>query len=150
MTETNCTRKAGTKGPLAIPLTWLTDDVEDCLNGIDEEETWPTCGNVTTGTLRYVTNNTYCDDVFLCRNGATQYIELHELCDGIETCGNENNVCDNARNPADIFSRAIVNEDQEKAIFYCLKGLENVQHLSDSAPCLMKSFIFPSHTILGI
>ena len=58
----------------------------------DETDTWPTCG--AGDTLRYVADNSSgCSEDFLCQNEEIKYVEFAKLCDKIETCGNENNIC---------------------------------------------------------
>ena len=76
-------------------------------------------------------------------------IEFAELCDGVETCGNENKICKKSRQNTDLFVRAVAEEQRlKKPIFYCLKGLKNLQQLSDL--CLKEKFMFPDHEIFGI
>ena len=43
-TERTCQRKVGTVGELTLPLAWLGDGTQDCLDGSDELVIWPFCG----------------------------------------------------------------------------------------------------------
>ena len=49
-------------------VKWYDRDVimpiEDCLDGIDEKQVWPTCGSGRT--LRYTRDSRNCQNVFLC------------------------------------------------------------------------------------
>ena len=56
---------------------------QDCIDGKDESRQWPTCGRGVRE--RFVTNNETCQNVFICLWGRPGYVELKDLCDGIET-----------------------------------------------------------------
>jgi hypothetical protein len=90
-TEGVCVRRFGERDQLTIPLTWIRDGIEDCKDGSDEKDIWPTCGK--DKTHRFVTNNETCENVFVCLYGDQGFVKLKNLCDGIETCGNENIIC---------------------------------------------------------
>ena len=105
-TVEKCIRQGGDRLALSSPLAWLTDGTKDCVHGEDEEVLrWPTCGS--DATKRYVTQNTICQDVFLCGLGDLRFIEFENLCDGIETCGNENGVCKAFRDKKQVFKNAL-------------------------------------------
>ena len=80
MTKETCIRRGGNAGNMTMPLAWLQDGVKDCVDGRDEMNIWPTCGEV-------------CEDAVVCPWGEPGYVELTNLCDGFETCGNENQIC---------------------------------------------------------
>ena len=148
MTATTCRRRFGNQSQLAIPISWLKDGVWDCENGIDETADWPTCGQ--SGTLRYQSSDeTNCENVFLCRFGSPGYVELANLCDGIDTCGNENGVCSVSsltnNIPTDVFT---ANSGRSKHLSFCLKGLETLQQLK--APCVTENFRFPDEDVFGV
>ena len=73
-------------------MTWLEDGITDCLTGEDElHDIWPTC-KLSHGTRR-VFDNTTCNNVYLCKQGSSVHVELDQLCDGKDNCGEEASVC---------------------------------------------------------
>ena len=146
MTRESCVRRGGNGTvSLPLPLVWIRDGVRDCVDGRDEKGIWPTCGS--DRTRRYVSENGTCSNVFLCRNGKPGFIELDDLCDGIETCGNENALCETSRGAASI-TRALQIQSTDKSLSYCLRGLESIWTLSH--PCIMTQFIFPTDNVYGL
>ena len=149
MTKETCLRKYIHKLPLSIPLLWLDDGVEDCQDGIDEQTSnWDKnrCG--VGKTKRYVIEDTECSDVYICKYGSADFIELQELCDGLESCGNENNVCASTHNFHNVFTKLITERFRStKYIFYCLKGLGSLEELVDS--CQINKFEPIQSNILG-
>ena len=148
MTEERCYRNYRHEEALSIPTSWLGDGLEDCLGGIDENSTyWPTCGFH--ATKRYVIKeNIDCKDVFLCRSyESVGFIELPQLCDGLETCGNENNICKMSRGKARV-STTINTAEALKIISYCVKGLHNIEH--QQSYCISKDFNVFNETIYGV
>ena len=138
----------GREVELPLPLAWLRDGVQDCIDGSDEADIWPTCGEGTT--LRHVTNSSTCENVFLCRWDDPGYVELHKLCDGVEICGNKNKICSVFRGFRQ-FSTTVRTTDRGlvKQLSLCLDGLENVVLLT-GIPCSSDSFIFPDHEYFGV
>ena len=148
MTEERCYRNYRHEEALSIPTSWLGDGLEDCLGGIDENYTyWPTCGFH--ATTRFATKrNPNCQDVFLCRSyESVRFIELPQLCDGLETCGNENNICKISRGKARV-STTINTDEAFKIISYCVKGLHNIEH--QQSYCISKDFNVFNETIYGV
>ncbi|XP_063677675.1 uncharacterized protein LOC134813738 [Bolinopsis microptera] len=135
-----CVRRGG-NGTVsrALPLAWLEDGVEDCVGGEDErKDTWPTCGEGIT--TRYVADNASCSNVYVCRTGG--FVELSELCDGIDICGNENRVCKASKRSKSVVKKvASYNQGLLKRVSYCQQGLEQFQTLAH--PCSSEHFIFP-------
>jgi len=163
LTNKTCARKGGKAGEQQIPLSWLDDGIEDCLNGIDEQGGWSTCGF--DDTRRYVVSNSSCEEVFICPYSATRYVLPARMCDGLDTCGNENAVCSKSYGATDIFVKALSKRntlhftilsafetrlifESEKLLLYCIKGLEGIERLANS--CLREAFQFPQHDIYGL
>ena len=148
-TENTCERKIGKAGLLALPLTWLRDGVHDCIDGSDELAIWPTCGSGKT--YRLVTSNTTCENAFVCPFiGDTGYVELNKLCDGLETCGNENKICSLSRSSQPIStSVSSTKNGLLKNLAYCMKGLSSIASL-DKVNCVKELFIFPDHEYFGV
>ena len=148
--KATCTRRVGKGGELQIPISWLKDGVWDCENGVDEIGHWPTCGQGKT--QRFVSSNeTKCENVFLCRtvNHGHGYVELSSLCDGLETCGNENAICSvSGRSQGVTTSVLTANKGLNKHFSYCLKGLEQLEHLMKT--CVQEQFIFPDGDIFRV
>ena len=147
-TNLSCIRRGG-NGTFSqpLPLAWLRDGIKDCINGDDEKDIWPECGSGKT--RRYVTDNSICENVFLCTTGDPGFIGFDDLCDGINTCGNENEICEESRGSISV-SKTVVTHNQglEKLLSYCFKGLEQVGKLIH--PCGSEHFIFPNDDIYGL
>ena len=145
MTKTRCVRVLGNES-LPIPLKWLGDGIGDCLSLVDETTDWPTCGSGVT--RRYVLNNDSCTDDFLCLNSVTKFIPENQLCDMIDTCGNENLICTLSKERPNLFT-SLLKDVQRKIIPYCLRGIPSLQKLS-SKTCSTSSFFFPPQETFGV
>lgn len=139
--EKKCVRRYGNGTALRIPHSWIYDETEDCIDGIDEREIWPKCGQGKT--FRHVIKNETCENVFICRQGG--FIEYDELCDGRETCGNENSVCKASRKLPDIPTKiSLLKNPLEKFVPPCVKGLST--HMN----CTVVEFMYPDHQFFGV
>ena len=147
-TEATCKRRVGTREELPIPISWLKDGDRDCEDGSDETSDWPMCG--TGKTARYVgSKDMKCENVFMCRTGDPGYVELQDLCDGLETCGNENQVCSvSRRSQSSETSVQTSKMGLTKRLSFCLEGLSNLELLIGS--CTTQEFIFPDEEIFGV
>ena len=98
-----CTRRFQVKkGAYMIPVSWLMNNITDCLNGEDENSTrWKFCrGPGHFRELEALFPGESCQDVFKCRpTDTTSFVPFDQLCDGVESCkaGEENEVCRIAR-----------------------------------------------------
>ena len=140
LTVETCTRRLLTRaGNLPIRLAWLKDGERDCTDGKDEENDWPSCGQG--HTFRYVRDDASCGNVYLCSSGRANYIEFEQLCDGIETCGNELQVCKLARLSIEIPSLISLSSSDglNRHLSYCVRGLGNIEHLKDE--CVSQYFL---------
>ena len=152
MTSRTCIRRGGSgTSSRPLPLAWLGDGTEDCKMGEDEEaEYWPSCG--VGKTWRHVTNNSTCSNVFLCATGHLDFVELRELCDGTDTCGNENRVCKVARHAllvmTSVAAELVDISGIQKSFSYCLQGLQKLWELAHF--CTAEHFIFPNEDIYGV
>ena len=148
-TRRKCRRRVGLDKELSLPLAWLGDGVRDCINGSDEipGPIWPTCGQGKT--KRFVTSNEDCENVFLCPWGDPGFVELGYLCDGVESCGNENEIC-SERLSSSLISTTVLTTDRSltKRLSYCLKGLSELHNLTGG--CVNEDFIFPNHDFFGV
>ena len=146
VTSTACIRRLGERS-LPTPLTWLRDGVTDCQDGQDEQDIWPTCGYGVTE--RYVTNNSYCFDDFICLHGNANFIGMDQLCDGIETCGNENKICSLSRDIPEVFTQTLKTESTKtKHLIFCHKGLLSLQQLFVN--CSTITFSYPKGNVFGL
>ena len=147
-TEATCKRRLGTKEELPIPISWLKDGVRDCENGVDETDDWPSCG--VGKRLRYVSSKEVeCRNVFICRTGEPGYVGLDDLCDGIESCGNENKICSVSNRAQSIkVSVLTTNKGLTKSLSYCLPGLINLELLISR--CVIEKHSFPDENIFGM
>ena len=118
-----------------IPLSWIVDNVTDCLNGEDENvSTWKLCpGNLP------ALAGTRCKKVFVCPGGKGRFVNLDQLCNGLESCGNdgrENEVCRIARDFPVIKTTAVLSSNLVRNI--CL-----------STTCELKGFERPLGPVFG-
>ena len=70
------------------------------------------------------------------------------MCDGLETCGDENKVCSISRNSKALFT-SVLSSDTVKHFSFCVKGLERIETLIGDY-CTTESFIFPNHQYFGV
>ena len=93
----NCTRGFGGNRSITIPIKWIGDNQTDCLNGEDEKVNspfWNHCGQKNNSSYRVVLGNKTCQDVLLCPGDSDQsYVDFDFLCDGVNSCEIENEVC---------------------------------------------------------
>ena len=148
LTEEKCKRRVGHLEPLPIPTDWLIDGVVDCEDGSDEiKENWSTCGSGKTE--RFESKNRKCENVLVCPWGDPGYVELKDLCDGVETCGNENRICSESYSSTSVLTSTITTErGLKKHLSYCVRGLKELENLAGN--CTSEDFIFPNHDFFGI
>ena len=145
-----CKRRFGGKSELPIPTSWLGDGVWDCENGADEIDDWPKCGEGKT--LRYLSSaERECKNVYLCRDGTGSpgFEMLENLCDGLENCGNENEVCSISSRTESV--RTVVSTTDyglTKRLSFCFKGLRSLEELVST--CVTEKFIYPDEDIYGV
>ena len=147
-TKATCIRRIGIKRELPIPISWINDGVKDCENGVDETDIWPICGIGKTS--RYVSSKeTECKNVFICRTGNPGYVELDNLCDGLETCGNENMICSVSSRPQSLkTSVPTTDKGLTKTLSYCQKGLINLELLIGK--CVIEKYTFLNGDVFGV
>ena len=147
-TKKTCIRRGGDGiHGLPIPMKWLDDGFQDCRGG--EDENWPFCG--TGRTKRFVADQNVCPNVYLCRTGEPGIVEFEQLCDGTETCGNENGVCRASRGSKTVMRKVISSiqgHQRYLKLSYCLRGLEKLGMLA--GPCFSVKFSYPSGDIYGL
>ena len=143
-----CERRVGAKIKLPIPTSWLKDGVWDCMDGIDETADWEKCGKGKTS--RYKSSiEEKCENVFICRTGRPGYELLSNLCDGLENCGNENDVCSvSSRSKSLTTTVTTTDKGLTKQLSYCLKGLHSFELLISM--CVKKDFLYPEGNIFGV
>ena len=143
-----CQRRAGKIGKLPIPTSWIKDGITDCENGADERDDWAMCGKGKT--LRYhLDESLKCEEVFICRTGDPGYVELDRLCDGLDTCGNENAVCSVSSRTYSITTSVLTeNRGFLKKLSFCIIGLDGLKRqLEDN--CTNEQLMFPKKTFGG-
>ena len=128
---------------VGVPLKWIKDGEIDCLDSEDEEEDWPSCGFGKT--RRYSLKNSTCSEVYLCYKG---FIEFSDLCDGKDSCGNENQVCRKSRKLHDIFQSPISIGGEQQLLLHCLHGLESLDK-AIGGNCTNHYFTVPIYRVLG-
>ena len=145
-TDAKCIRILGDQ-ELPLPLSWLGDGTIDCISMLDERPIWPTCG--VGETKRFVKNNESCSDDLLCLNSETKFVPLHLLCDMVNTCGSENEMCKQSRGSPDLFKKVTRGQsDNIKYFPQCMKGLESLQTLNIT--CATVHLMYPTTDIYGL
>ena len=145
-----CKRAFTHKYRLPIPLAWLRDGTEDCLNGIDEKGDWPQCG--TGPTRRFVVSSDEpCDEVFLCSGGQdTIFREVTDLCNGYSACTVEDRMCQKSYKITPTLNQALTVSKYEKVLLYCLPGMESLQNMKLAEKCLKKQVNLEGLEIFGV
>ena len=147
-TTGTCKRRVGIEAELPIPISWLRDGIWDCVDGSDEISDWPKCGVGKTARYKSSIEKT-CENVFVCTTGSPGYELLENLCDGLETCGNENEVCSvSIRSQSFTTTVPTTNQGLTKTLSFCLKGLGNLESLLSA--CVKAQFIYPNGEIFGV
>ena len=147
-----CVRKYVGNGGISrnIPYSWVFDGVVDCIDGTDENvDFFPKiCG--TGNEQRQVEVDKNCGDLdlasFKCFT-SNVFIDLSYVCDRIESCGNENRICEVSRNVAVVFSKVLEGRNKAKQLSYCLPGLADLTFLRGG--CIEEQFDHP-FPLLGI
>ena len=150
LTDRVCYRAYRHETALEIPLVWLRDKEEDCMNGFDEEDIWPSCG--VGRTKRYVASDGQpCEEVFLCSHQQEAFVQLKDLCDGIDSCGNENILCDKSHLAIAVVDKTLdikTSKGTAKSFFYCLPGLEKLQTIAGN--CIEETVNLLGHEVFGV
>lgn len=131
--KTTCIRRNPYRGTeeLRIPAKWVVDGVEDCVDGKDENiDAWDICG-LEEDRVRYVDVGMPCEEVYLCKGSSgVMFVQFFELCDRINTCGREIDVCRESRSQTATWNRALEYSSGHKVLVHCLRGL-NIWHKSE-------------------
>ena len=119
-----------------IPISWIMDNITDCLDGEDEDsKLWVFCQGNVISPAEYS-----CGNVFLCPGDNNKSVLSRYFCNGIESCGNgaEVEVCKFARDlpyiHATITTAPIMLSDSMTI------GIRNVCKSKD---CELREFIKP-------
>ena len=99
-----------------IPLSWIMDNVTDCMNGEDENSSlWTVCSENVISPADYS-----CNAGFLCPGVYNTSVFLGHLCNEIESCGDntENEVCRIARDFPSINKTADMSSDLIRNVCY--------------------------------
>ena len=115
---------------LSIPLHWVFDGEQDCEGGEDEDERyWEKCGSGSS--VRYLEKGSQCGDQIRCSEDDT-FIDFDDLCDRVETCGGENEMCSISRGIPTTWNILLEESGlySVKQVSYCSRGLENLQKLA--------------------
>ncbi|KAL5262148.1 hypothetical protein ACHWQZ_G007745 [Mnemiopsis leidyi] len=121
MSNHTCKRTLGGR-VLRLPYSWIYDSYEDCETGADESESYPTCGETPATRRLKKTEDESCQEVFLCGHPPSDHIEFNDLCDKINTCDIENDLCHVALDTPQI-SQYIAKHEEKLVFPFCFKGL---------------------------
>ena len=147
ITNKTCQRAymtSGKVGGVGIPLAWIKDGAFDCINSDDELGQWPACGIGDTKRYSKADINSTCSEVYLCHPG---HVEFPHLCDGKDSCGNENDVCRKSRKLPKIFESPVFVGEVARML-HCLNGLETLDSLINGS-CSKVNFSLSDNSVLG-
>ena len=122
-----------------IPVSWIMDKVNDCMDGEDEDiKKWEFCDE---NKQQIKAPNERCRDAFRCPNERVS-IPFEQLCDGVESCGIEKfsteiDICRIARDFPVFDRNASLNGD-----------VKDVCSITD-ATCEVKRYIKPWGDVFG-
>ena len=152
MTKRTCHRVYKHDRALQIPIAWLRDGVEDCLDAIDEEDVWQTCGIGPTKRFVVSTNKT-CEEVFLCKHDQAAFVEFKDICNGIDTCGHETRICTKSHKINPTLNSVLTvqkpgGDGEEKVLMYCLPGLQSLQEIANH--CVINEVNLSGVEVFGV
>ena len=131
MSKVKCIRRAqGNKYRYYIPLNRVFDGEVDCINGEDENERyWEKCGSG--ASVRYLEKGSKCKDQLKCPEEG-KFIDFENLCDRIESCGRERDICSVSRNILETGNKltSYSSNNLSKAMPNCFRGLEDLRFQS--------------------
>ena len=131
----SCKRRYPPKSnKIRLPITWIMDNVTDCMNGEDENSSlWVVCPENVITPAEFP-----CQNVYFCPGVDNTSVFFRYLCNGIDSCGNgaENEVCEIARDFPFIDSTASISSDL-------------LRNVCSSADCEKREFIRPWGTVFG-
>ena len=119
---------------LPIPYHWIGDKVVDCENGADEDlNEWKICGDMREPWATSFTEaGMSCPNFYFCGNETKEIVPFSYLCDKMNSCGRENEVCSAMKNH-DITTKLL--EDKKNGYrrsSFCFPGLESLQFLASN------------------
>ena len=148
MTVSTCYRRYRHKTKLPIPISWLGDGFEDCENGDDETDIWPKCG--VGKWSRFVVDDSKCEDVFKCSVRSSDFVQFHDLCQGLNICDHER-ICSKTKSNKHIYEKpiAIGRVKPLEFLMHCVRGVsKSLGHYI--SPCEKDYFTpFPAFGIIG-
>ena len=128
LTNRTCKRRYSsnsTRVAFPVPLKWVMDGEEDCLNGEDENpDLWKQCGSG--WSRRYFDPSADCSDVFICSNESQTYVEYPLLCDKASSCAEEEFVCKVSRNKPLIWDKVTHRLSPNEFLIGVLPGLRDL------------------------
>ena len=150
MTEQTCKRRVRGIEKQQVPLSWLGDGFKDCEDGRDEMKVWPTCG--IGKSLRYVTSNETCENVYVCSSHENETIELEYLCNGFQACSSANKVCSRLSSSVQLSTTVpTTNKGLETNVAFCKKGLEKLKRkYMNCSTIYFESFMYPDDEFFGL
>ena len=149
MVDTKCVRRYvfdRSRQNKTFPLAWVKDGIYDCWDGEDEMDSWPTCGFGPNTRFRGRLNDS-CSEVFLCY-GSEQFIDFTTLCDKINSCDKENNLCEISRAQAATSHKVLRDSVGTVTLSYCLRGLDDIRHLTQNI-CKEVKFRTSARNVFG-
>ena len=135
-----CVRRVdGSNKEFYLPLNWVFDGEVDCIDQKDENETyWKKCGSGLS--VRYLEKGKECEDQLKCP-GEGKFVDFGQLCDRIESCGRESDICSVSRNVPKTWNKLTKHSSNKigKTMSYCINGLEDLRTLSGNCQTVLVS-----------
>ena len=138
--KVRCIRRVGgSNKEFNIPLNWVFDGEVDCVDRKDEDETyWKKCGSWPS--VRYFEKGRECKDQLKCP-GEGKFVDFKQLCDRVESCGRESDICSVSRNIPKTWNKLTKHSSNDigRTMSYCINGLEDLRTLSGNCRTVLVS-----------
>ena len=137
-----CKRKFHHNTSLKLPIGWIGDGIEDCVDGLDENTfKWKSCKY---GTFT-IFGSDQCNDVYICPSGYPLYVEIASLCDEMLSCQGGNRICSIATSTLDQQKYTPIKAGDVTYLQYCLLGYQDLNTYLEQC----EHVIYPPVEILG-
>ncbi|KAL5269488.1 hypothetical protein ACHWQZ_G003092 [Mnemiopsis leidyi] len=148
-----CVRRYPAQRNINLPIVklWIQDGVVDCVDEVDEDpKRWTSCTDKRVPWATSFTEvNSTCQEFYFCAIERKQSVPFSFLCDKVNSCGRENEVCKSSRHTKELPWTVLPKNPKtsDRNLHFCLPGLENLRLLAGN--CTTELFIHP-HKPFGV